>query len=67
MKGERNLCVHEPKEMGEFTYVLTGDNFLQSIDSRASTAGYVAVKIESENIHLVLPQHAPKWGENILL
>jgi len=38
--------------MGEFTYVLTGDIFLQSIDSRESTAEHAAVKTESENIHV---------------
>jgi len=52
MRGERKLCAYEPKEMGEFTYVLTGYSFLQSIESRASTAEHVAVKSESESIKL---------------
>jgi hypothetical protein len=67
MRGERKLCVHEPKEMGEFTYVLTGDNFLQNIGSRASTAEHVAVKSESENITLILPQYVLNAAKSTVL
>jgi hypothetical protein len=47
MRGEGKLCVHEPKEMEEFTYVLTGIFFY-----RVLTAEHIDVKSESENIHL---------------